>query len=592
MSVHTPSSAAKTAASAAAPPPTLLEAFATSAAQLRHFGIPRIRIVGLSEGCTQADYEEQRCRPGGKDMETLLQESTRRGPHGALGTASQRVQSEAEARAAEQMNEDVPIVTEQEFMHKFVFHSRPCVILDAIASWPAMEKWRDDRYVFDLDHKLPLEPERAAHDEEEECEEESDNEDNEGNEDAAALNKAKAADAKDSSAADAPAPVLGPKKVTVALTPNGRADAVTRVTYSTAAVPDEDAEAVYAGAEAQKYAVMLPSSDLPDDADDVQMRCEKVFMYAAEIRMTLPQLYGLLQRSPLFPPDRAIEVDMRSYADAAQTPAIAYAQLQNNCLNTEYTHLHVDLGPNVERFGCRVFDKEAVEAANVWFGIPASVSSMHQDWVENLYSVVRGVKEFVLLPPWEGPFIPKPEIPAAAFAIDEANSRIDHDDDTAKSWVLQFKQYPVKDGTTVPWMDFDITGADVEEDAEGVAHAELQRRLFEKRCVTSALWAAPMSADDAKAAAADEAARKPLHPLVAYVHPGETLYLPAMWLHRVAQHADSIDMRARAMHHAAAAAGDASAEPPLPLIAAVNYWYDMSFNNPSVVMLREFGLLL
>ncbi|KPA86887.1 hypothetical protein ABB37_00928 [Leptomonas pyrrhocoris] len=591
MSSNISSTVEKTAAA----PPTLLEAFATSAAQLRHFGIPRIRVVGLSEGCTQADYEKQRSRPDGKDMETLLQESTLRGPHGALGAASHRVQSEAEARAAAQVNEDVPIVTEQEFMHKFVFHSRPCVILDAIASWPAVEKWRDDRYVFDLDHTLPLEPEREPQEEEEEDEEEQDDgEDTNPNETEKARSSEKACEA---NVSDAAAPVLAPKKVTVALTPNGRADAATRVTYSTTAVPAEDAAAVYTGTEAQKHAVMLPSADIVDA--DKHVRCEKIFMYAAELRMTLPQLYGLLQRSPLFPPANPIEIDMRTYADKSQAPAIAYAQLQNNCLNTEYNHLHVDIGSNVERFGCRVFDKDAVEAANVWFGIPASVSSMHQDWVENLYAVVRGVKEFVMIPPWEGPFVPKPEIPAAAFAIDEAQSVVDHGEDTAQSWSLQFKQYPVKDGTTVPWMDFDITGAEVEDDAEGVARAELKRRLVEQRCETSALWAAPMCEDEAVAAAEEEAARKPLHPLVAYVHPGETLYLPAMWLHRVAQHADSTDMHARAMHHAAAAAAAVdpanrapTTEPPLPLIAAVNYWYDMSFGNPSVVMLREFGLLL
>ncbi|KPI84012.1 hypothetical protein ABL78_6937 [Leptomonas seymouri] len=586
MSSHTSSIAARAATAA---PPTLLEAFATSAAQLRHFGIPRIRVVGLSEGYTQADYEKQRNRPDGKDMETLLQESTLRGPHGALGAASHRVQSEEEASAAVQANVDVPIVTEQEFMHKFVFHSRPCVILDAIASWPAMQKWREDRHVFDLDHQLPLEPERDS-------DEDADEEDEEGDDKHPSTKEKVEASGRvgEANVADA---VLAPKKVTVALTPNGRADAATRVTYSTAAVPAEDAEAVYAGVEAQKHAVMLPSAGIVD-ADET-VRCEKIFMYAAEMRMTLPQLYGLLQRSPLFPPAHPIEIDMRSYADKAQAPAIAYAQLQNNCLNTEYTHLHVDIGTNVERFGCRVFDKEAVEAANVWFGIPASVSSMHQDWVENLYSVVRGVKEFVMIPPWEGPFIPKPEIPAAAFAIDEAQSVVDHADDTAQGWSIQFKQYPVKDGTTVPWMDFDITGADVEEDAEGVAHTELKQRLFEKHCETSALWAAPMNEDDAQAAAESEAAGKRLHPLVAYVHPGETLYLPAMWLHRVAQHADSKDMQARAMHHAAVAAAAAdkskhapTTEPQLPLIAAVNYWYDMSFNNPSVVMLREFGLLL
>ncbi|CAJ1028315.1 putative Cupin-like domain containing protein [Leishmania utingensis] len=577
------------------PPLTLLEAFASSAAALRHFGIPRIRVVGLSEGCAQEDYELQRARPDAKDLESLLQESSLCGPHGGRGTASRRVQSEQSSPSEAVASQDVPIVTEQEFMHMFVFHSRPCVILDALAAWPALHKWRDDRYVFDLDHSLPEEVGKKFNSDGTQDEDEEAEEDEEATGSDERLRKH--ADATKSTGEV----VMRPKSVTVALTPNGRADAVTRVTYATAAVPAEDVAGVYAGNEARKQAVLLPLPTHAADKDEGDaVRREKIFMYAAELRVTLSQLYGLLQRSPTCPLPHPINVDMRTYADKHHTPVIAYAQLQNNCLNTEYAHLRVDLCPNVELFGCRVFSKEAVEAANVWFGIPASVSSMHQDWVENLYSVVRGVKEFVLIPPWEGPFVPKPEIPAAMFAIDKAASLMDHEDDRAESWSLQFKQYPVKDGTVVPWMDFDLAGADVEVDAEGAARAELEDRLLEKRRVSALSSSSLLTNTGAKQvnnkedveAVREEASRKPLHPLVTYVYPGETLYLPAMWLHRVAQHADSIDLHARAQHCGAANAVVSTTPPPLPLTAAVNYWYDMSFSNPAVVLLREFGLLL
>ncbi|GET89491.1 hypothetical protein, conserved [Leishmania tarentolae] len=576
------------------PPLTLLEAFASSAAALRQFGIPRIRVVGLSEGCTPQDYERQRARSDGKDLETLLQESSLCWSHGRPGTAGHRTQNEKSFLHEATAHEDVPVVTEQEFMHRFVFHSRPCIILDALAKWPALHKWREDRYVFDLDHSLPLEAERS--DSEEEQDDDVDAE--MGDEDTRSEEQVCKHAGKTKSTEGA---VLRPKTVTVALTPNGRADAVTRVTYATTAVPAEEAARVYAGDEACKQAVLLsPLTHTADKDRGDAIRQEKIFMYAAELRMTLPQLYGLLRRSPMCSPPHPIDVDMRTYSNKKSAPAIAYAQLQNNCLNTEYTHLRVDILPNVERFGCRVFGKDAVEAANVWFGIPASVSSMHQDWVENLYSVVRGVKEFVLIPPWEGPFVPKPEIPAAAFAIDEAASLIDPEDDRAENWLLQFKQYPVKDGTVVPWMDFDLAGADVEADADGAAHAELERRLLEKlrisRLSSSSLLpnieTTKESHDEDAAAAREEASRKPLHPLVAYVHPGETLYLPAMWLHRVAQHPDGTDLQAHQRHGAAANAATSASPPPLFLTAAVNYWYDMSFSNPSVVLLREFGLLL
>ncbi|CAG9576450.1 conserved hypothetical protein [Leishmania major strain Friedlin] len=574
-------------------PVTLLEAFASSAAALRQFGIPRVRVVGLSEGCTQEDYERQRARPDGKDLETLLQESSLRGPHGRIDTARRRTHNEQSSLHEAAAHHDVPVVTEQEFMHKFVFHSRPCVILDALEAWPALHKWRDDRYVFDLDHTLPLEAKKSDSEEEQDEDEDAKEDDEDTGTNEPVCKHAGAT----KSMGEA---VMRPKTVTVALTPNGRADSVTRVTYATAAVPAEEAARVYAGDEACKQAVLLsPPTHVADTDGGGAIREEKIFMCAAELRVTLPQLYGLLLCSPMRSPPHPIGIDMRTYADKQRTPAIAYAQLQNNCLNTEYTHLHVDLLPNVERFGCRVFSKEAVEAANVWFGIPASVSSMHQDWVENLYSVVRGVKEFVLIPPWEGPFVPKPEIPAAAFAIDEAASLIDPEDDRAESWSLQFKQYPVKDGTVVPWMDFDLAGADVEVDAEGAARAELEGRLLEKLRVSTSPSPSLSSAEAKResngedvAAAREEAGRKPLHPLVIYVHPGETLYLPAMWLHRVAQYPDSTDLHARKRHSESANAAASASPPPLPLTAAVNYWYDMSFSNPSVVLLREFGLLL
>lgn len=552
-------------------PPTLLEAFENTAKALQQFGIPRVRVVGLSESCTMDDYSREKA---------------------------------AKAKTSSGSTDDIDTVTEQEFMHKFVFHSRPCIIVDAIDSWPALQRWRDDRYVFDLDHQLPSEEEWTEDEDEEEEEEEN-------------AKEGVVEEPKDTNlAAEASQPRRrGPKKITVALTPNGRADAVTHVVYSTADVSAEDAAAVYVGAEAAKQAIVLstasPSSATGQpDGETATIRTEKIFMYAAEKRVTLPQFYTMLQNSPTIPLPDPTHVDMQTFkehgetgghADGASTspsssslpvPAVAYAQLQNNCLNTEYRHLHVDLRDNIAQFGCRIFNTPEVAAANVWFGIAASVSSMHQDWVENLYSVVRGVKEFVLIPPWEGLLIPKPEIPAAAFQLEDDPAATDGD-------VLpptRFKPYPLKDGTLVPWMDIEISAEVVEADG---GTAAVQAALQDSIRKNGELHPRTVSA-----AMRDAASHNSLHPLVARVHPGETLYLPAMWLHRVAQRADEDDIRRRAHHHQSAAAekkleGSTAVEAtkpataaPLPLIAAVNYWFDMSYENPSVVLLREFGLLL
>ncbi|EPY21339.1 hypothetical protein STCU_08587 [Strigomonas culicis] len=517
-------------------------------------------------------------------------------------------------------------------MREFVFHNRPCIIVGAIDNWPAMAKWRDDAYLFDFDKQLPLVEKEVETDKEEEEEEEEEGEEEEEEEEQEEEKpKGKT--------------VLAPKTVTVALTPNGRADAMTYVLYDrddiVAHHGEDEAEEkkkkrldrICDGAEAKKNAVSLWETHpllSPEDAANPNVRQEKIFMYASEVQVTLRELYHLLRSSPVQPPSAApMYIDMRQYkqsAAAANNVVVAYAQLQNNCLETEYTHLHRDILPNVKAFGESVFGFEKPEASNFWVGIPASVSSFHQDWVENLYCVVRGVKEFILIPPWECVFLPKPTVPAARFGLDKSASgfcRASAAAADARPLHFVFEPFPAKDRTTVPWIDFDITAAMCEADAEA-ANARYQQ----KEQHDDAAHETEEGEDDDEAAAngvvmrelmkrVDEAAaRKPklqtpaapppdqeerrhrcLHPLVANVRPGETLYLPAMWGHRVGQHADDTDIRARARWRVGQQQQQQQQEkeeaaPPLPLIVAVNYWYDMSFVNPSVVLLNEFGLLL
>ncbi|KAG8344092.1 hypothetical protein TRVL_05078 [Trypanosoma vivax] len=504
-------------------PQTVAEAFAETSRALQQFSVERIRVAGLSsDGCGDDGHRT---------------------------------------------------VTEQEFMREFVFHSRPCVIVDALHKWPATRHWRDDRYLFDLDGHLPLVLEK-----DDKTGEEGDCYDDGGSllsvSESGTTNKSEvmgnsANSVRELQEIDVEAEHLlakyGPRRVTVALTPNGRADAVTYVTYRR---PDTDGE------ETEKQ-----TENDPETSGTVMT--EKLFMSAAEVRVTLPELYKLLQANPLFPPPRSQFVDLRQ-----RCRPIAYAQMQNNCLSSEYPHLHADIDNALNDFGERVFGGKH-EAANIWLGTPASVSSLHQDWVENLYAVVRGVKEFILIPPWEGVFVPKPELPAASFTLKKDRAAFTDggtsDSACSKKCIPEaiemgcsddngisdegteyiFCGAPEKDGTLVPWMDLDLTPAAAEDPVH------LKPEL-----------------------------RGKLHPLVVYVHPGEVLYLPAIWLHRVAQHADSRDSQAAEdtgsgfTRHCLADDMEGKGVSPLPLIAAVNYWYDMSFTNPAVVMLREFGLLL
>ncbi|CCW70147.1 unnamed protein product [Phytomonas sp. Hart1] len=149
----------------------------------------------------------------------------------------------------------------------------------------------------------------------------------------------------------------------------------------------------------------------------------------------------------------------------------------------------------------------------------------------------------------------------------------------------------MKDGTRVPWFDDAIAS----------------------RALADAAGEPPGRPDEIPHNGNDKTGGKDVevHPLVVHVHAGELLYLPALWLHHVGQRAGPDDIAARAKHRARSAGNEKAkhqhrdspeakpaatppgdALPPLPLIAAVNYWFDISYTNPAVVMLREFGLLL
>lgn len=79
------------------------------------------------------------------------------------------------------------------------------------------------------------------------------------------------------------------------------------------------------------------------------------------------------------------------------SPFVAYLQEQNDCFRSEYAPLAGDVEPDVPwasaALGCRP------EAVNMWIGNRRSETSFHKDHYENLYAVVSGEKQFLLLPP-------------------------------------------------------------------------------------------------------------------------------------------------------------------------------------------------
>lgn len=74
---------------------------------------------------------------------------------------------------------------------------------------------------------------------------------------------------------------------------------------------------------------------------------------------------------------------------------VCYAQTQNDNLRTEYVNLFKDVHSSVS-WATEALEKEP-EAINLWIGNAASVTALHRDPYENIYVVIRGSKEFVLL---------------------------------------------------------------------------------------------------------------------------------------------------------------------------------------------------
>ena len=126
--------------------------------------------------------------------------------------------------------------------------------------------------------------------------------------------------------------------VEIALTPNGRADALQKI-----------------------------------DSED-----KPVFLQPAALHMTLSQLFDKL--------------------NGPQETPVYYLQSQNGNLNsdTPLTPLLEDLPTNIP------FAEEVLgppEAINIWIGTSASVTSTHRDPYENLYLVLKGSKTFTLYAP-------------------------------------------------------------------------------------------------------------------------------------------------------------------------------------------------
>ncbi|KAH9850763.1 Clavaminate synthase-like protein [Lenzites betulinus] len=164
---------------------------------------------------------------------------------------------------------------------------------------------------------------------------------------------------------------MGTRKISVAITPNGRADAVT------------------SGPDGRLY-VVEPHTE----------------------QMNVDSFLETLSSA--------------SHEDTDKRSEIHYLQSQNGNL---FTNRYFDLagGDDPSEFEplreyipsevpwCSDALDKSPDAVNLWIGDQKSVTSIHSDPYENIYTVIRGSKQFTLLPPTEGWCLKERRYPHATY---------------------------------------------------------------------------------------------------------------------------------------------------------------------------------
>ncbi|KAG8199906.1 hypothetical protein JTE90_015893 [Oedothorax gibbosus] len=129
---------------------------------------------------------------------------------------------------------------------------------------------------------------------------------------------------------------------------------------------------------------------------------EDMFMVAEEKSMTFNQFLDELENP--------------------QLSRVLYLQKQNNCLMDEYSCLVHDVDFHIpwatEAFG------EFPEASNFWMGDRRAITSLHKDNYENLYCVVKGVKEFILYPPTASAWMPYGSFKTGKYHYENSSFKI------------------------------------------------------------------------------------------------------------------------------------------------------------------------
>ncbi|XP_055680800.1 bifunctional peptidase and (3S)-lysyl hydroxylase Jmjd7 [Lutzomyia longipalpis] len=114
------------------------------------------------------------------------------------------------------------------------------------------------------------------------------------------------------------------------------------------------------------------------------------------------------------------EMKMGDFLDKLDNKSdlIYYIQKQNSNLSTDFHELLNDIDMESLNFSKESFNKDP-DAINFWMGDERAVTSMHKDPYENMYCVISGYKDFVLIPPVCYHNVPRKVYPSAVYKTDQ-----------------------------------------------------------------------------------------------------------------------------------------------------------------------------
>lgn len=242
---------------------------------------------------------------------------------------------------------------------------------------------------------------------------------------------------------------MGDNEVTVAVTPNGRADAIYNHSYFV--LPEERKMPFY---EFINH-LELYHEHMNDQTSECSWIKNKPLNNYSKIEIIRDSSIQTLESntnemenvmnfsdnnfSDMNENDKKIDsIDIGTGPDiyCELCNEIFYCQLQNGCMTSEYSQLCNDIELEID-FVSKALNKKP-DAVNLWMGESRSMSSLHQDPYENMFCVIVGQKHFILYPPTSEIYLKKIEFEKGRYHMQ------------AKQWFINLESEKVK------WIDYDF----------------------------------------------------------------------------------------------------------------------------------------